>query len=326
MNTIPHPEQLESEMPISKEIRQRNQKHVTEIREILAGNNNRLLINIGPCSLWPPEESIEYARKLNELNPKIEDVIKIVMRAYIQKPRTTTGWKGLIYGPYGEEETDMAKGIRMSRELLLEILNQTELPLSDEALSPENGIYFDGLLSYVALGARTSESQTHREHISSLAVPAGIKHPTSGNLQRGIESIIACQAPHDINRNYNHIRTSGNEYAHLILRGGENGPNYALKYLEQAAQKLRESQISNPGIIVDCNHANSGKNYSKQIEIAKYVVDQRLQNPELLIKGLMIESHLEDGKQISVTDPCLGWEKSEKLLLDIAQKLRKRNQ
>lgn len=336
---ISHASDIKNDMPLNSQTRIRIQRDTDEIKQIISarkeeGKENKKLLIIGPCSAWPSESVIKYAQNLSQISQEVSDKLKIVLRCYTQKPRTTIGWTGPMNSPNPFEEEDIERGIRYCREMMREIAQSYNLPLADEALFTHNGGYFDDLLSYIAIGARSSEDHEHRVYASALDIPVGLKNPTSGNLEVAINSIIAAQNPHVFKFNTHQVQTSGNEYAHLILRGGDSGTNYDKNSIRESIMRMQKKGVTNPAIIIDASHANSGKDYAKQ----PLVLEQVLQyEPDLLdtVKGFMVESFLENGKQdhtsvtsirnltpgLSITDGCLGWDKTQKLIRTLYQKL-----
>ncbi|MBR5226111.1 MAG: 3-deoxy-7-phosphoheptulonate synthase, partial [Clostridia bacterium] len=289
------------------------------------------------CSADHKEPVLEYMSRLRRLNEQVSDKIIIIHRIYTNKPRTTgQGYKGMLHQPDPEAKPDMYKGIVAIRDLHLSALRDYDFSCADEMLYPENYRYLSDLLSYVAVGARSVENQQHRLTASGIGAPVGMKNPTGGDLGVMMNSIVAAQSSHTFIYRGWEVTSDGNPYTHAILRGyidyaGRNVSNYHYEDLLRVEELYEKSNLTNPSVIVDTNHNNSGKKYLEQIRIAKDIVHSRNQNPDIkrLVKGLMIESYLEDGAQKagehvfgkSITDPCLGWEKTERLVLDIAEKL-----
>ena len=318
---------------MSKVIRERD----LQMKEILSGKSDRLLLIIGPCSADNEESVIDYITRLRAVQEKVEEKIMIVPRIYTNKPRTTgQGYKGMLHQPDPDAKPDMYKGIVAIRELHLAALRDYDFSCADEMLYPENYRYLSDLLSYVAVGARSVENQEHRLVASGIDAPVGMKNPTGGDLGVMMNSIVAAQSCHTFLYRGWEVTSGGNAYAHAILRGyldyaGKSVSNYHYEDLLQVNELYAKSSLVNPSVIVDTNHNNSGKKYLEQIRIAKDVVHSRNQNGDIkrLVKGLMIESYIEDGackaeEHIfgkSITDPCLGWEKTEQLILDLADKL-----
>lgn len=342
---LPTPRGLKSRLPLSAELVQQVAKHRQTISNLLADSSpesDKLLVITGPCSLHDEKATLDYARRLVELNEQLSDRLLIVMRAYVEKPRTTTGWKGLAYDPERNGSGDIEQGLTRSRALLLNLV-EMGLPLATEALNPMTMQYLDDLISWTAIGARTSESQIHREMISHLGMPVGIKNSTDGSVQNAINAMVSASHPHhclgtDLDGQIAMLDTPGNPDTHVVLRGGRNLTNYdevsikaALEHLESAA----EHNKVHPKVIVDCSHDNSQKQHERQLEIAKNVVKQRRggegSKANTGISGIMLESFIEPGKQgmegpnkdgnltsgCSITDACIGWEQTEELLRDL---------
>ncbi|MGQ4807561.1 Phospho-2-dehydro-3-deoxyheptonate aldolase, Tyr-sensitive [Candidatus Entotheonellaceae bacterium PAL068K] len=298
------------------------------IKRILRQEDRRLLVIVGPCSIHDPEAALEYAGRLNELRLELQEHLCIVMRVYFEKPRTTVGWKGLIYDPHLDGSDDLPAGLRLARQLLLDI-NGMGLPAGTEMLDPITPQYLSELISWSAIGARTTESQTHREMASGLSMPVGFKNSTEGVLQVAIDAMEAARHPHtflgvDAQGRTAVIRTRGNPWGHVVLRGGHRRPNYDPESIATACSQLRQADVS-PVLMVDCSHANSRKQHEHQEEVWSTVVQQRLTGNTGLI-GLMVESHLHAGNQkipqdlgllrygISVTDACVDWETTDRML------------
>jgi 3-deoxy-7-phosphoheptulonate synthase len=330
---LPSSLQLKHQLPLSHALSQQVDAHRQAIRAILDGEDARLLVIVGPCSLHDPKSALEYATNLARLAPEVNDSMLLVMRAYVEKPRTTVGWKGLAYDPDLDGSDDMATGLTLSRELMREML-QLGLPVATELLQPMAASYFDDLLSWVAIGARTTESQIHREMASGLGMPVGFKNGTDGGVGIACDAMRSAAHPHrhfgvDSQGHPAIIQTQGNPDTHLVLRGGHRGPNYDRQSVAQIHNDLSRLKIP-ARIMVDCSHANSGKDPSRQPEVFNDVLAQRLQGNRALI-GMMIESHLFEGCQpispsmrygVSVTDGCLGWESTERLLRQAHRQLR----
>lgn len=321
------PQQLKQQQPLSSELAAHVQQQRQTIEKILKGQDSRLLVITGPCSIHDPRAVFEYAEKLKKLQAQVEKQIYFVMRAYIEKPRTTVGWKGFLYDPNLNGQADLNEGLAQSRELYLQILN-LGLPLASEILNPMVTGYFDDLLAWGAIGARTSESQTHREIASSLPYPVGFKNGTDGSVQIATDAILSSQHSHQFFAMGQMgapvlLASSGNPLPHIILRGSNSGTNYDAASIQTIQKTLKQPTA----IIVDCSHGNSGKDPLRQPEVLQQVVQER----ELTqVRGVMLESHLVDGQQKisecmvygqSVTDGCLGWNKTEALLLKIAKQL-----
>ncbi len=332
-------EKFLAEYPLTEKIKKQVEKDRWEIKQILSGKDQRKILIIGPCSAWPAEAVWEYAQKLKQIEKKVSDKIKIVLRFYTQKPRTAKGWTGPIFQPNPFGQADIELGLRYVRQTTLKIL-EIGLPLADEILFLESGEYLNDLYSYVALGARSSEDQAHRVYASNLPMAVGVKNPTSGNLEIAKNSVLAVNSQHSFLKNcqagFCQIDSEGNEFGHLILRGGENGPNYQKKYLIESWEKLK-NLVKNPAVVIDLNHNNSGKNPQLQPQILTEILTDLENEKELknFVKGFMAESFLQSGNQnleqvgaenydkngLSITDACLGWEESEKMILDLWEKL-----
>ncbi len=328
------PMEVKEMYPLTGEMSQTAEKRIAELKGIFAGHDDRLILVIGPCSADNEDSVMEYVQRLGRLAEKVKDRLFIVPRIYTNKPRTTgDGYKGMLHQPNPDEKPDMFKGIIAIRKLHMRVLQETGMAAADEMLYPENHKYLDDLLGYVAVGARSVEDQQHRLTASGIEVPVGMKNPTSGDFQVMLNAIQAAQHGHTFIYRGWEARSEGNPYAHAILRGstnkhGQPQPNYHYEDLMLIKEFYEERELQNPAVVVDVNHANSGKQYIEQIRIAKEVLHSRRYNESLrkLVKGLMIESYLVDGSQKvgggvygqSITDPCLGWEKTEKLVLEIA--------
>ena len=334
---LPIPQQIKNRYPLSEEMEKIKRGRDEEIAAVFKGESDKFLLIIGPCSAESREPVLEYISRLRPAADKVRDKILIIPRIYTNKPRTTgAGYKGMLHQPHPDEKPNMLEGILAIRDLHMSALRDFGFTCADEMLYPENHRYLSDLLAYVAVGARSVENQQHRLTASGLGIPVGMKNPTGGDLSIMMNSITAAQHSHTFIYRGWEVRSRGNEYAHAILRGyvdfsGRCVSNYHYEDLLELNSLYGESGLKNPAAIVDCNHANSGKHFLEQIRIAKDVVHSRRHNPEIssLVKGLMIESYLVDGAQKigdhvfgqSITDPCLGWEKTERLILDIADTL-----
>lgn len=329
------PVQLKQHLPLSSALSAQVEQHRQAVKAILDGHDPRLLVIVGPCSLHDPRSALEYAERLAELSRRVDDQLLLVMRAYVEKPRTTVGWKGLAYDPHLDGSDDMHAGLQISRELMLGMLARG-LPVATELLQPMAAGYFDDLLSWAAIGARTTESQIHREMVSGLGLPVGFKNGTDGGVGIACDAIRSASHPHrhfglDAQGHPAIVETLGNPDTHLVLRGGHKGPNYDAMSLAQARQGLNKAGIA-PRLIVDCSHANSGKDPLRQPAVFDDVLQQRLGGDRSIV-GVMLESHLFEGCQalgkgaleygVSITDGCLGWGATERLLEDAAQAARK---
>ncbi len=334
---LPIPQDIKAQYPVSDELAKIKAARDEEIRAIFTGASDKFLLVIGPCSADSEDSVLDYISRLRVLQEKIQDKILIVPRIYTGKPRTTgDGYKGMLHQPDPEARPDMLKGIITIRELHMRALKETGFSCADEMLYPENYRYLNDLLAYVAIGARSVENQQHRLAASGFDIPVGMKNPTSGDISVMMNSIPAAQHAHTFVYRGWEVESEGNPYAHAILRGyvderGHSYPNYHYENLAELAKIYAEKGLKNPAAIIDTNHANSGKRYEEQIRIAKDIVYSRTHSNEIksLVKGLMIESYIEDGAQKigegvygkSITDPCLGWAKTERLLLDLADRL-----
>ncbi|MFC3093330.1 3-deoxy-7-phosphoheptulonate synthase [Alteromonas sediminis] len=334
-NVLITPSQLSEELPVSE----KGLKGIGEARKIISdiihGEDHRLLVVCGPCSIHDVEAAKEYALKLKELHESCKDSLYIVMRVYFEKPRTTTGWKGLINDPFIDGTFDIEAGLRKARELLI-WLAELELPVATEALDPISPQYLAELFSWSAIGARTSESQTHREMASGLSMPVGFKNGTDGSLGIAINALKSAASPHQfmgINQSgqVTIIQTQGNPDGHIILRGGQQ-PNYDSVCVADCEDALKNAGL-NAGLVVDCSHANSSKDYRRQPLVAQNVVNQILEGNQSII-GIMLESHINsgnqssDGKQVSeleygvsITDGCIDWKTTEEVIMQAREKL-----
>ncbi len=307
------------------------------VKDILAGRDKRLIAVVGPCSIHDTAAGIEYAEKLKKLSTKIEDEFFLIMRVYFEKPRTTIGWRGLIMDPDMNDSYDIHKGLHISRDFLLKIA-QRGLPVGSEILDPIIPQYISDLISWSAIGARTAESQTHRSLASGMSMPVGFKNGTGGNLNLAVNAVDTARHPSsfigiDQKGNTCILRTEGNRYCHLILRGGTSGPNYYEEDVEEAIDLMEGAGIDNPSVIIDCSHANSGKKHTRQRRVFRSVMDQVIHGRKN-ISGIMLESNLFEGSQkfsgnfdelkygVSITDSCIGWNETEEILLSAAEDLR----
>lgn len=333
------PNELKAELPLSESASESIAEYREQLHDILRGEDKRLAITVGPCSIHNVESGLEYARKLRELAGKVSDQILLIMRVYFEKPRTTVGWKGLINDPHLNDTFDIQTGITLARKILLETA-EMGLPAATELLEPITPQYIADLLTLTAIGARTTESPTHRQMASGLSMPVGYKNGTDGGLQVAIDAMVAARSPHaflgiDAEGRTCVVHTKGNEWGHLILRGGRSGSNYDAESLKAATEMLSKAGVS-PRFVVDCSHANSNKDFTKQSVVMNDVVDQRIAGNDTII-GLMIESNLFEGQQsltsdpsqlkygVSITDGCIGWEETEQLILDTHAKLKAAN-
>ncbi len=331
---LPIPKQIKEEYPLTAEAAATKAKRDEEIRAIFEGRERKLILVIGPCSADNEASVMDYITRLVPVQEKVKDKILIIPRIYTNKPRTTgDGYKGMLHQPDPNAPADLIKGIVAIRKLHMRAINETGLSCADEMLYPENHRYLSDLLSYVAVGARSTEDQQHRLTASGIEIPVGMKNPTAGDLSVMMNSVTAAQHSHDFIYRGWEVKTKGNDLAHAILRGyvderGVSYPNYHYEDLLRLSQLYAERGLANPAVIVDTNHANSGKKYLEQPRIAKEILHSCRHNGDIdrLVKGLMIESYLEDGTQKigegcygkSITDPCIGWEKTERLIYDLA--------
>lgn len=332
---IPGPDEIKEEIPFPKELVEVKKQRDAEIRDIISGKSDKFLLIIGPCSADNEPAVLDYVTRLKKVADKVQDKIFIIPRVYTNKPRTTgKGYKGMLHQPDPEKKPDLIAGLKAIRRLHIDVVKETGMTPADEMLYPENHSYMDDVLSYVAVGARSCEDQLHRLVASGIEFPVGMKNPTSGDLGVMMNSIEAAQAPQMfIYRNWE-VKTTGNPLTHSILRGatnryGQNVPNYHYEDLKRLSDLYASRDLENPAVIVDTNHSNSGKKYEEQIRIAKEVMHSRRHSDDIrkLVKGLMIESYIEPGNQKigegiygkSITDPCLGWDESERLIYEIAE-------
>ena len=329
------PEELKKEYPASDNIFQLTLNSRETISSIIHKKDKRMLVVVGPCSIHDPEAAIDYAERLKELQARLADTMFIVMRVYFEKPRTALGWRGLIIDPDLDGSYNLEKGLRLSRNILISILN-LGLPIATEMLDPIIPQYIADLISWSAIGARTSESQIHRELASGLSMPVGFKNGTDGDADIAINAMISSQSQHsfigiDQSGRTCIVNSKGNRDAHIILRGGKNGPNYYDERVEDTEEALIK-RGANPAIVIDCSHANSGKEHVRQIRVLRSAIRQRIEFCDSIV-GIMLESNIFPGRQdlnsplaglkygISITDECLGWEQTENALLEANKKL-----
>ncbi len=338
---LPSYSQVREKYPLNSHLAQKIIQDREEIKKILRGDDQRKLLIIGPCSAWPLDAVVEYAKWLKPLSDRVEDKIKVVVRTYIQKPRTTIGWQGSLVQPNPFADPDAEEGIFKCRQMMIEVI-QAGLPIADEILFPRSESYFRELLSWAVIGARSTENQEHRILASMLDMPIGMKNPTSGNIEIGVNSVVVAQANNYLAIKEKWVETSGNSDAHLVLRGGGGKTNYQFEKLQEAYRYLIEKEIPNPAIIVDASHDNclgeDGKKYPEnQIKVIEDVLVSIKKDPNIasVIKGFMVESFLHNGSQkikngmkpedvvsgLSITDPCLGVEDTEKLIVQIYENL-----
>ena len=323
------PQQLKAQLPLSSTLAHQINAQRQTIQNILDGHDSRLMIVTGPCSIHDPIAALDYAKKLQQLQSTVADQIFFVMRTYIEKPRTTVGWKGFLYDPNLDGSSNMQLGLEKSRALYLQII-EMGLPIASEILSPMATAYFDDLLAWGAIGARTSESQIHREISSQMPYSIGFKNGTDGSIQIALDAIQSASHPHQFMGMSQSglpciLESEGNPKAHLILRGSNAGPNYHLTEIEKIKEKVKTEL---PALVIDCSHGNSDKNPLLQAEVLRTIVAERSLSH---VRGVMLESHLNDGQQKissemtygqSITDGCLGWDKTQQLLIEIADSLR----
>ncbi len=328
------PQALKRQLPLSSAVSEQVAAAREQINQILDRTDHRLIVVVGPCSIHDPQAALEYAKRLAALQSRVADSMLLVMRAYFEKPRTTTGWKGLINDPHLNDSFAIADGLTLARQLLLQFA-ELGLPLATEALDPITPQYLHDLISWSAIGARTAESQTHREMASGLSSAVGFKNGTDGTLEVAINALQSVASPHrflGINQagQVAVIETRGNPRAHIVLRGGSDGPNYSMSHINACEQALEQIGVT-ANIMVDCSHANSAKQYQRQIEVAEDVATQIEQGNRSII-GLMLESHLHSGNQalqadaleygVSITDACIGWKATEELLTRLDARLQ----
>ncbi|MGF0018212.1 3-deoxy-7-phosphoheptulonate synthase [Sporofaciens sp. SGI.106] len=334
---LPLPDKLKAEYPVPERLCEIKRKRDREIRDIFTGKSDKFVVLVGPCSADNEDSVCEYVNRLKKVADKVSDKLMIIPRVYTNKPRTTgDGYKGMLHQPDPDKEPDLLAGIIAIRKLHIRVMEETGLTSADEMLYPENRSYLDDVLSYEAVGARSVENQQHRLTASGMDIPVGMKNPTSGDLAVMLNSVTAAQHPHRFIYRGCDVKTSGNDLAHTILRGGvdrygKNIPNYHYEDLARLAEMYAKRDLLNPAVVVDVNHSNSAKQYKEQIRIVSEVLHSRNYNPDLkkLVKGVMIESYLVEGRQDicenltygqSITDPCIGWEDTERLIYDIAEK------
>lgn len=334
---LPTPEDIRNEYPVDSAIQTLKEKRDQEIRDVFTGKSDKFLAIIGPCSADNEDAVCDYLLRLRKVQDKIADKVLIIPRVYTNKPRTTgEGYKGMVHQPDPEKKPNMLAGLVAIRKMHIRAIQESGFTCADEMLYPENYRYLSDLLSYVAVGARSVEDQQHRLTVSGMDVPAGMKNPTSGDFSVMLNSVTAAQGSHRFIYRSWEVETTGNPLAHTILRGavnkhGQNIPNYHYEDLSLLHQLYAERNLANPACIVDANHSNSGKKYLEQIRISKEVLHSRRHSDDIktMVKGLMIESYIESGSQKigdgcygkSITDPCLGWEDSERLIYEIAEGL-----
>lgn len=333
---LPSPDEVKALEPMSEEMKKIKAGRDKLIRDVITGESDKFLVIVGPCSADNEDAVCEYTNRLAKVQEKVADRLVLVPRIYTNKPRTTgEGYKGMLHQPDPEAKPDILAGILAIRHMHIRSISETGLTAADEMLYPDNWHYLSDILSYVAIGARSVENQEHRLMVSGLDIPVGMKNPTSGDFSVMLNSVVAAQGRHDfISRGWE-VRTEGNPLTHTILRGAVNKhgntiPNYHYEDIQLLLEKYEERNLENPAVLIDANHSNSGKKYKQQIRIVKEILHSRRIDEDIrkLVKGVMIESYLVEGcQQIgtshvygkSITDPCLGWEDTEKLLYTIAE-------
>jgi len=331
---LPTPDEIREQFPLPAKHVELKRKRDAEIRAVITGESNKFLVIIGPCSADNEDAVCDYVNRLSKLNDKVKDKLILIPRIYTNKPRTTgDGYKGIIHQPDPNKKEDFLAGIIAMRKMHIRAIEESGLTSADEMLYPENWGYVSDILSYVAIGARSVEDQQHRLTVSGFDVPSGMKNPTSGDFAVMLNSVYAAQHPHAFIYRGWEVQTSGNKLAHTVLRGavnkhGQSIPNYHYEDLNMLMEAYNERDLMNPACIIDSNHNNSNKKYEQQIRIVKEVMHSRKLNKDIhsLVKGVMIESYIEEGCQKigggiygkSITDPCLGWKDTEKLIYDIA--------
>ena len=335
LKKLPTPDEIRREYPLPAELIDIKNKRDQEIRDVITGKSDKFLLIIGPCSADNEDSVCNYVNRLAKLNDKVKDRVILIPRIYTNKPRTTgEGYKGIMHQPDPGKKEDFLAGLIAMRKMHIRAIQETGLTAADEMLYPENWGYVSDILSYVAIGARSVEDQQHRLTASGFDVATGMKNPTSGDFSVMLNSVFAAQRAHSFIYRGWEVSTTGNELAHTVLRGsnnkhGQNVPNYHYEDLNRLMEMYSRMDIVNPACVIDANHSNSNKQYDQQGRIVKEVLHSRKLNHDIrsLVKGVMIESYLEEGCQKvgggiygkSITDPCLGWEASERLILDIAE-------
>ena len=335
LNQLPTPADIKRDYPLSPELRELKKKRDVMISDVITGKDSRFLVIIGPCSADNEDSVCDYVSRLTKIQEDVKDQVIIIPRIYTNKPRTTgEGYKGIASQPDPEKAPDMIEGLIAMRKMHIRAIEESGLTCADEMLYPENWGYVEDLLSYVAIGARSVEDQQHRLTVSGFDVASGMKNPTSGDFSVMLNSVYAAQHPHHfVYRGYE-VETTGNPLTHVVLRGavskhGNTTQNYHYEDLIRLHEMYDKMDVINAAAIIDTNHSNSGKKFKEQIRIAREVMHNRQLSPEIrtLVKGLMIESYIEEGSQCigdhvygkSITDPCLGWEDSQRLIYDIAE-------
>ncbi len=331
---LPTPYEIREQLPMEESLVKLKEERDREIKDVITGKSNKFLVIIGPCSADNEDAVCEYITRLAKVNEKVKDKLILIPRIYTNKPRTTgEGYKGIVHQPDPSKQTDFLAGLMAMRKMHIRAIRESGLTAADEMLYPENWGYLSDILSYVAIGARSVEDQQHRMTVSGFDVPAGMKNPTSGDLTVMLNSVHAAQHGHSFIYRGWEVQTNGNELAHTVLRGatnkhGQSLPNYHYEDLNLLLNLYNERDLKNPSAVIDSNHSNSGKQFKQQIRIVKEVMHSRKLNPDIhkLVKGVMVESYLVEGCQKvgdgiygkSITDACLGWEDTERLIYDIA--------
>ncbi len=333
--TLPTPEDIRKQFPMPDHLVKLKKERDAEISDVITGKSNKFLLIIGPCSADNEEAVCDYVNRLSRINEQVKDKLILIPRIYTNKPRTTgEGYKGIVSQPDPEKKPDFTSGLIAMRKMHIRAIEESKLTAADEMLYPDNWGYVEDILSYVAIGARSVEDQQHRMTVSGFDVAAGMKNPTSGTLSVMLNSIYAAQHPHDFIYRGLEVRTDGNPLAHAVLRGsvnkhGRSLPNYHYEDLAMLHSLYQEYDLVHPACIIDANHNNSNKQYEQQVRIVKEVMHSRKLNSDIhgMVKGVMVESYIEEGCQKigegiygkSITDPCLGWEDTERLIYDIAE-------
>jgi 3-deoxy-7-phosphoheptulonate synthase len=332
---LPTPDEIREQYPLPAALADIKKERDAQIRDVITGKSNKFLVIIGPCSADNEDSVCDYVNRLAKVNEKVSDKLIIIPRIYTNKPRTTgEGYKGIVHQPDPEKKPDFLAGLVAMRKMHIRAIQESGLTSADEMLYPENWRYVSDILSYVAVGARSVEDQQHRLTVSGFDVATGMKNPTSGDFSVMLNSVYAAQHPHSFIYRGWEVNTTGNDLAHTVLRGatnkhGNNTQNYHYEDLIRLLEMYQKMDLKNPACVVDTNHSNSNKQFAQQIRIAKEIMHNRKLNPEIhsLVKGLMIESYIEEGNQKvgggvygkSITDPCLGWDATEKLIYDLAE-------
>ncbi len=336
---LPTPEEIKEQFPVTPELAQLKAARDAEIKKVFTGESDKFLVIVGPCSADNEDSVCDYVSRLSKVNEQVKDKLILIPRVYTNKPRTTgEGYKGMVHQPDPEKKPDMLAGIIAIRKMHMRVMEESGLTAADEMLYPENWSYLSDILSYVAIGARSVENQQHRLTVSGMDIPAGMKNPTSGDLSVMMNSVVAAQHGHDFIYRGWEVQTTGNPLTHTILRGavnkhGQTIPNYHFEDLSLLMDMYNQKNLQNPACVVDANHSNSGKKYMEQIRIVKEVLHSRQHSADIakLVKGVMIESYIEGGSQKigcanhvygkSITDPCLGWNDTERLIYEIAERV-----